>query len=781
MRRQSPILLLAAVLILQAACTSFDDPPPVCKEDLTSFGYKFTEESLECRYIEKVKTADEQLNNFNFEGARVNYFAALDLVRQFNRNAGAVTSATASLQDDTTGDFVLDACRPTYGVFLSAVQRLFSVINAPLALLVGLAVDPDDFGDVLGSVGFAPSLGGLLPSDHQLEQDLGDLVLNFYTGSLQRAFTNIIEAEAQLETMPDCVFIANDSENFLNGGSRSDTFDEKPGVPFRLVSNDSVEEVARGASQQFIAVELRMGERWDLAEARLIRTIVESVQGVLFAIIGHDLTIMEDQISFATQWALDLVSGVGLIDSLECGVLPVVGTELTEGGPALERNSPYFGTAIDPEVESRAEDTNNNGIVDTVLECFEAARTATAQFTWTKHVRALGFLMDHQQTLARHETRWDQYFLRVDDSFANAFRTAEPLLDDLIRRTVRHSNITDQDDLLEYAFVFDDADTDGLVGQGDGIGFQIVDIDLHLPGISQSDLDTLEDAILLVNSFIIVTVSSDDVIRVLNELVNNLANQFSAVDDPTIESERLNLFNLVQPLIGTTAFFGSNAMPDVFELDFTAGFRNDPDAGSPKPLRELLPYWEMVTGFTESGGAINVNEFVIEEELANGQDAYFPWQTTGEYVNGTLVNGGDSPHFQTGPDAYGALDPEISVFQPWIFFDGPNAQVPPDCMKPEDNPDSDTQEIASASGLNIAERGGLSYTYWQDPSFNNLLYVRTSTIQPTCANDSTSFQPATLWSIHRATIAMQRWFDEEFSLGSLLSQFGGAPKAPTDN
>lgn len=701
-----PILVAA---LASTACSIADPPPPPCSD-------------ITCRYATAISEADLKLADFGGVNAANVYEQAYNI-------------AQASLTD-TTLAAPLDTCRPLYGQLLGHTQEILKVINGPLAAAIdaflALGDNGNNSGGGLFKAGLALAKLRAAQDSGLFEFDLGRSILNFYDANFREHMERIVEIGAELETMPDCVFLAN-------ADAAPNQFQE-PGVPFRLLTNDSIAETLAN-NPDALALELRWGQRWDLVEARFLVLLTELARGLLFYVIGHDISVDDQQMAQALLFAQRLVLNV-----IECQ---------TAG-------SLFFGEAIDPEVEQSVPADERgpvDGEVDSAAECQAWAnnRDLEAQ-AFSNILRDLGFLGDNPKTLARHQilddagevvtaqSRWNVYMLDVDNRLANAFRNASPIFSDMIVRTVRHGADANQSARLqEYALAFDDVNGSGAVDVGDLISLDIESVKIAISdslaeSLGFGDAEGLEQAVeLALSTFLQLRVSSDDLVTSIQAVVDNLAAQFSAVEDASITPEPFRISDL-QPILAATSLFGDDAIPDALQLNFTEFLREG--TNSPKPLREMLPYWEAVTRFNTQGQMEWINQFIIEEEVAPGEvTGGFSWRVSG-----------DTGHFRAG--GYTALDPTIGI-QPVgdAAVPVPGANIPADFWSPEDN-------------------GGatLLYLYFQDPSFGGLVQTKTAGLANVDPHpgDSNTFVTPDLWQLHRAMIAYLRWFDDNFLLAQLL-------------
>lgn len=725
-----------------------------------------------CVYASAISTADEQLDAFQGEAAAKNYQIAIDYAE--------AASAEVIRKDGLEIGVRFNACRPTYGKMLAEIQKLLHFVNSVVEEPAGKLLS-GEYEDLLATLGGA---AGLVPTQIDFDYEFGQNILNLYAESMKQSFDEIARLHNVLETMPDCEFIATNN-HALAFNPRAFV---SPGLPLRLLNNRALNDPRLLNDASSIALEIRMGLRWDAAEARIVRFAVEVIRALLFSLIAHDLTIDEEQVLQASDWLLDVLNqGSNLLDLAECNV------------PLL--SSPFTGARFEPcSIEDALYSANpdpvrNNCVVDTPEECQLYVAQTIEGFSLAHYIRRLGFVMDNPKTFARHETRWTPYISQVDNSLAAAFAGASDLVEGMVQRSVRYAgDVATDERLAEFSFLFEDNNEDGILNRGDKIGFQVQpDIKIKLPdklladlGLSEDDLDSI---IELLNVFLPQvlqqTIPDDDYVQALQSSVEILRDQFASVDaTAAVETEPFVLASL-QPVITASFLFGEEPVPNSIAFDFGAGLRasSEPTDMSPVPLRDLLPYVTMILGYTPAGGAVPVNEFIIEEELrADANPTFdFSWQTTGV----APWNNGDVPHFGNGGSDYTAFNPKAEGCQANL----PDVDVDPDCLytvpRPEptleadcDAPENQPPSDLFANVLDIDQ--GIMYFYLPDPSFNGALltFIGDGSGITTCPGDNgrpgrNGFEPADLYTFHRSFIKLAAWWNENFTISDLLDALGG--------
>lgn len=691
--RKGSRLLLLAVAGLLAACSIERDPEPGCND-------------AGCLYNKALESGHGMLDDFQGRRAVELYTQAIDLALNPNN-----------------ADFELDLCQPTYGRMLGSTQQFISVFNLLIenvVNLVGLAAAP-----------------GLQPMTTRYAVDLGEFITNYYIANFRGPLERIATDAAALLEDPR-----------LNGERGvACVFEFGAGVPFRLGNNDPLPKLRRDKPGA-VAVELRIGERWDAAEARLLRFLADGVSGFLFYWMAHSIELNSDQIA-------------QLIGRVTKDVLdPVLA--------CFDATSPQYGNLIDEADERAAGTENPDGVVNTVNECLYL--TPTLEYEFTEILRSFGWLAgDNPRTLARASDRWDVYMPEAPRRAASAWGALEFWFDSLVERVARHGNEPRASLLMEsYAIFYDDREFDGIVNRGDSIGLNVVGLGLKLPE-SFGDTEQISDSIrLLLTGFLRFEISQTELVDLLETLFRKVAVQHRAAYDPEAETEQLRLTELT-PLVATTGFFGADAIPDGIAVNFTAFYTD------PVPFRDFFPYWE-ATGSTTWSQSI-VNEFIIEEEMPGGvvrgsSGKRFNWMIT------RPTGMPDVAHFAT---TYTALDPEEDAFNPTVPVPSDGIPLPADCLIAEDQGEDFIASLIDSTGLLYAPRGML-YFYMQDPSFNGFLEVNSDLLigtldrAPGCALpgapwQTSSYQPANLWSFHVAGVAIWRWFISNFDFADLLASF----------
>lgn len=675
-----------------------DDPFPPPKNDPDQYEEAGT---LRCEYLSKLATARNQLESFKGEAAAESF-------------ASALSTAEA-------GGF--DRCQPLYGAMLGHTQDFLAVINNIIAGLV----------DTASSLSSADTSLAPMASSFYL-QDFGEQLTNYYLANFREPLEGMAARAAEISELAT-----------EPGGACA--FEFAGGVPFRLGNNTSPERLKQRADvdPDTVGAELNLGERWDTVEAEGLKFFADNLVSFFYFWMAHRIELNEEQLAQLTgRLVKDFADPV-----LSC----------------INFSSDLYGEPIDPAV-----DENDNGIVDTADECLALSETPTYHFT--ELLRIFGWLVgDNPKTLASHvvhdadgervpqKSRWDTYMFRADDRCAAGWGAIANIFDALVARSARHAGDSNRDEVLRsYAVSFDDAELDGQVNQGDSIGLNVVDISLKLPAaVPETQATSIEDAARLVlSSFLQLSISSNDLVDLLQSLFDRVRDQCAAVDDDSLDPALIRFVELGRLLQGTS-FFGDNPPPDALAIDLTAYYSD------PVSVRGFFPYWEAVTTDAFEGW---VNEFIIEEELPPGIDHTFPWQVTAEAAS-------DATHFTS--QGYLAFDPAVDENEPTAAIPGTELEI--DCMLPADHPPSLLYDLLADSGV-IVPSEGMLYAYFQNPSLNGLILVDTQALDAytegggSCSL-SAGFEPATLHSLHMAGIAHWRWFLDEFAITELLNTIGG--------
>lgn len=645
-----------------------------------------------------------------------------DALREFqgDRAVAVYMDALAIAENPRNRENDLDTCRPVYGAMLGHMQSFIAVFNKAIESVVNVAS---------GAGAFAPAadLYGI---------DIGEFIANYYTANFEEPLEGISLLAGRLVT-----------DATLNGvRGPACVFEFEDGVPFRLGNNESI-EVLKRRYPDAVAAELRVGPRWDAVEARAFKWLADGLTGFLYYWMAHNIVIDDQQFAqFAGRITKDLIDPV-----LAC----------------FNGDAPVFGEPISREDEEAAGSSFVDGIVNTSEECQYV--TPTLDYEFTEIIRSLGWLVgDNADTLAASPTRWDRYMPEAPVRAAAAWGSIQPIFETMVLRTARHGGeAASGDRLREYAIVFDDRGQLGVVDQGDTIGFGVESIALKIPSSFAAETTSIEQAVeLLLSSLLQFQVSRDEIVTTLVSLFTKIAAQHRAVTDPTTESPRLDLSEIA-PLLSSTSFFGQDAPPAGVAVNWTAFYTE------PVSARSLMPWWQAVPSSTWSDTI--VNEFIIEEELPPGAvtdrtGRSFPWMIT------RAVVGQDVPHFK--PGGYVGFDPAVDTTWPTVPI--PGIQIPADCLYPEDQPADPFSSLIESLGLLRPAQGQL-YVYLQDPSLHGLLEVDTSLLggqkldsgctPPGGPWETSDYEPANLYSFHRAGIAYWRWFVTNFDILELVNQF----------
>lgn len=662
-----------------------------------------------CQYDKRMREGEGALRDF-----------------QGDRAVAVYGEALAIAENPRNADARLDRCRPIYGSLLGHTQSFLSVFNKAAESLVNVA----SRGGVL-----APG-AGLSPTAGASVIDIGEFIANYYIGNFRTSLDGISELAGRLVTEPT-----------LNGTSGpACVFEFEGGVPFRLGNNNSIEELRR-RQPSAVAAELRVGARWDAVEARALKWLADGLTGFLFYWMAHSIEINDQQFAqLAGRITKDLIDPI-----LAC----------YNGG------SKYFGQPIAQDDERAAGSGFVDGIVNTVDECLYV--TPTLDYEFTEIIRSLGWLVgDNPRTFAAAPVRWDRYMPEAPVRAAAAWGSLQPIFETMVLRSARHGReISSGERMREYAIVFDDRGGLGVVDQGDTIGIGVRSVALKIPASFADQTTTIEQgAQLLLGSLLQFQVSRDEIITTLVSLFTKIAAQHRAVTDPATTSPRLDLSEIA-PLLSATSFFGADAPPSGVAVNWTAFY------SEPVSARSLFPWWQAVPSSTWS--ETFVNEFVIEEEMPPGAvtdrtGRGFPWMIT------RAVAGQDNEHFAAG--GYVAFDPAVDTTWPTAGI--PGTRIPADCLYPEDQPADPFTNLIDSLGLLRSAQGQL-YFYMQDPSLHGLLEVDTSQlggqrfddgcVPPGAPWETSTYEPANLYSFHRAGVAWWRWFVTNFDILELINQF----------
>lgn len=662
-----------------------------------------------CQYDKRIREGDDALREF-----------------QGDRAVAVYTEALKIAENPRNAEVRLDRCRPVYGSLLGHTQSFLSVFNKAAESLVNVASRNGLFAPETAM--FPQASGSVI--------DLGEFIANYYIGNFRASLEGISDMASRLITDPT-----------LNGErGPACIFEFEDGVPFRLGNNNDIEEL-RLRQPNAIAAELRVGKRWDAVEARAFKWMADGLTGFLYYWMAHSIEINDQQFAqLAGRITKDFIDPI-----LVC----------------YDGSSRYFGQPISQADENEAGSSFVDGIVNTVDECLFL--TPTLDYEFTEIIRSLGWLIgDNPRTLAAAPQRWDIYMPQAPARAAAAWGSLQPIFETMVLRTARHGGeISAGDRLREYAIIFDDRGSLGVVDQGDTIGLGVGSVKLKIPASFASETTTIEQgAELLLGSLLQFQVSRDEIVTTLVSLFTKIAAQHRAVTDPTAESPRLDLSEIA-PLLSATSFFGSDAPPSGVAVNWTAFYTE------PVSARSLFPWWQAVPSSTWSDTM--VNEFIIEEELPPGAvtdrtGRSFPWMTT------RAVAGQDNAHFAAG--GYVAFDPAVDTTWPTVAI--PGIRIPADCLYPEDQPDDPFTSLIDSLGLLRSAQGQL-YVYLQDPSLHGFLEVDTSQlggqrfddgcVPPGTPWETSTYEPANHYAFHRAGVAWWRWFVTNFDILELINQF----------
>lgn len=710
------------LLVLSCRPDSFREPPPPCSD-------------APCQFNKAIEEARRALDNFSPVQAEDNFRRAL----------------TIATENPSLGSGAL--CTAQYGLLLSYTQLLFLHLNSFLGGIVDLLSSGD--------------LGSLVPQQSSFRADLLDYLENFYLGNFSRALEGIARVGGEVLKLSECEYTW------------------EPGIPFRLLTNDPFSRIQN--DPKAFGIELRVGKRWDGVEARLLVAFSEFLQGIFGYLLAHSFDFDRN------QWTQ----------------IPILGQDLKFIAECFLGSSTFMNQNIEPTLELLAgsPSRNQNRIVDTVNECI--IKQLGPYLFPIYFFRRLGFIVgDNPQTLARHPRRWGGFMPQVDNHFAQAFSALTDLFPALSTRSLRYASSPVRSDILrEFALVFEDRtplggtgnpdDPDGVVNRGDSFSLGIVDILVKVTPVYNPDYSTLAKTLLTSFS---LPIQDELSVTTVKTILETLRDQFYAVDDPGVATTLLRVVDFTPILHTLQVFFPSGSSitpPNALAFNFTRFFTD------PVPLRELTPYWEAITSLSQLDH--EVNEFIIEAE-------FYPTvpSEVASALGGTTVPvynlfisplyefpftyyafPQDRSHFRT---QYEYLDLSQGVQTPLpriSFTPTPPTPVTHDCYAPRA-----TEIISTITRLSQAMSSpnpnlGLILAYlifswafdfyhyyflFQDPSFHGLLWVNTSQLPvPACnpAQETTDFQPANLYTLHRTMIGYYHWFrpvvDNIFSLIAQLS------------
>lgn len=718
------VLSFFGLFLILLACRpeSTREPPPPCSD-------------FPCRYRKAVEEGQKALDAFDPVRAEKNFSDAL----------------TAARQDPSLGSKAL--CTAHYGLLLSYTQLFFLHMNSFLGGIVNIIANGN--------------LGSLVPQQVSFSADLFDYIENFYRGSFARSLEGISRTAQEIYTIPDC------------------EYNWEAGVPFRLISSDPFSTIQM--NPKAFGIELRIGKRWDIVEARLLHAFSELLQAVFGYILAHSFEFDRN------QWTQ----------------IPILGQDLKFIAECFLRSSPSYNTPISDTFERLAGSKNPNGIVDTTNECIFKQ---LGPYLFPIYLfRRLGFIIgDNPKTLARHPRRWDEFMPDVDNHFANALSTLTDLFPALSARSLRYAASPNRADILrEFAFVFDDRtplggegnpdQPDGVIDKGDTFSLGVVDVLVKVTPVYDPNISTLAKTVLTSFS---IPIQNELAVTTLQTLLETLRDQFRAVDDPGVSFSLLRIVDFT-PILGIFSVFVPEdklTPPDALALSFKDFFTQ------PVALRDLAPYWEAITSLSHPD--TEVNEFVIEAEfyptiptevissLGGVTEPLYQLFVAPLYAFPfTLYTyPQDSTHFRTSYE-YLDLSQGVQTPLPRISYNPPLSlpiPTPQDCFAPRVTEIINTLDrLGKALNSSDPNLGAILvyvlfswafdffhyYILFQDPSFHRLLWVKTTGLSvPSCnlTLETTDFQPANLYTLHRTMIGYYHWFRPIVdAIFDLIGQFSG--------
>ena len=702
----------------------------------------------ECQYEEPAVIAQKYNNEGRLYISTFNEdaYEQFDLLRKFyDKQLGT--------EDELDRQHLCDA---EYGKLIASFQDVFRRINVMVGD-VGATLINDLGGSAFGAgPGYSPALSALgaardfLPARQDIigdkPQDLGDSI-SLGLDNIGDPLERMVTAATEIEQMPDCEFVMGPES--LGESVSEDQIKAEQGyynfVPLRLLANQELR-----ATTLPIALELRLGDRWDGVEARALGSVANLVTAMFHFVSAHKIEMRTDIYQIANAVGLDL-SGVVACFS--------------------ERGAWYGLPAGDF-------DTDDNGYLSTTEEC--TAYYASFDLYLPDLARKLVFLFaDNPGFFAQHETRWTEYFPDVDNRMATATTELDGMFDAMAARVNVHPTDVEQERFFVY---YKDSNEDGRVGIQDKVGIKLQGLKLKLPEkwvteIGFGSVEELEDIIMQFADILIVSMPSDSIVDDARLVLRKASDSYRAVDDPNVEYSYIRLRD-VQGLLYTSGLFTEVPPPDVLGLDLGAYFR------SPKALRDFMPYWEVV-----QDSETPRNEWIVETEAVMST-----YVNSGRAVNGQVrpwERVGDSDHFRYQYEAtdstvaellgcgstqyigmYADLNPNI-VPDAYYCSASIASDVPRDCLGPT---------LATAdSPLEY-----IMYIYFRDPSFNGMVLTDTSTLDANetqyedisgrCYSEDLNgagLIPATNYTFHRAMVAFTVWILNENKFASLLSALGG--------
>ncbi|MDD5224503.1 MAG: hypothetical protein PHE84_10965 [bacterium] len=346
-------------------------------------------------------------------------------------------------------------------------------------------------------------------------------------------------------------------------------------------------------------------------------------------------------------------------------------------------------------------------------------------------VRQLGpALTGYPDFLNFHATRGVN-FNQVAPNLALFFeRTAATM-----RLTFLESENTTAEEAQEHFLGYYDTNGNGLLDSGDKLYLGILDVD---PPMSLAFLDSFIDIsqypINVLEKSFVWTVISGNLPEKAEALFLEIRDKLTGANPDLFNLAEIN--NLLPP--------GWQILPATFALDLHTLF--PPDVSQAKSFREFFPAWGSYDPPGGAGTTLGDQHTVVllEGELGlAGTPADYLYEVAGSPTDFAYTHG-PGLHFPSavyGPAAgYFSLDSEVKGRLLASTGSDEVVPIPDDCVQMQD---------VSASFLGVPIP--LIYLYWQDPSFNQSLYVNLQSLRSSggscelldAAASSTSWDPAT--------------------------------------
>jgi len=408
----------------------------------------------------------------------------------------------------------------------------------------------------------------------------------------------------------------------------------------KLLKIDRYYKLRIGGNYDGAPLELNLGPLFDEVEVRALTTFSDSIQGLMYFIVAHDLTFTLNLVKLtrlASIFADSVDSNTGSLTSILNLNLGTCDYNFSDGGVANLANYGGFINHSDSDnlLFKLYEDNNSSNPVPGGTDKLFSTQTNDKDdcnqayiylmqggiSSYVTVLRKLSFLLnDNPVFFAKNVSspvpgtgdRWNRYFHLVDNSFGDGFAHISGIFDAMLRRItgIENSKIYTNEDLDKFfILVHEGGESDGKIGDGDNIGINInpdfIKINISDDPKKNSDY---EGYAMLGQSLISNLPVNDSQVQGLIYLFETLRDNFKAVDDTTLTYSPLKLsdFNAVLEFFGA---FLSGKFPDTIEFDIPKYFTN------PKPLREYFPvYIDHHDSIMELLNPDFPTEFLIEPE-----------------------------------------------------------------------------------------------------------------------------------------------------------------------